>query len=95
MTVMIRLSRGGRKKRPFYTIVAVDRRKKRDGKFLDKIGFYNPSSKNLVVKKELLDKWQNFGAQLSDRVSYLLKKKETPPKVKETPPKVKEEAKKE
>lgn len=77
MAVIIRLSRGGKKKNPFYAIVAVDKRKKRDGKFLDKIGTYNPLSKDLNIKKELLDKWLKVGAQLSDTVSFLLKKKET------------------
>ena len=76
MTVMIRLSRGGRKNSPFYTIVAVDKRIKRNGKFLDKIGTYNPLSKDLHIKKELLDKWLSVGALQTDRVAYLLKKNE-------------------
>ena len=76
MTVMIRLSRGGRKKHPFYTVVAVDKRVKRDGRFLDKIGTYNPLTKDLHIKKELLEKWLGFGAQLSSRVASLLKKEE-------------------
>ena len=74
MTVMIRLSRGGRKKRPFYSIVAIDKRDRREGKFLDKIGTYNPLTKQVVVKKELLDKWIAVGAQKSKRVDYLLNK---------------------
>ncbi|AUM00181.1 30S ribosomal protein S16 [Zoogloeaceae bacteirum Par-f-2] len=75
--VVIRLARGGAKKRPFYNIVAADSRNRRDGRFIERIGFYNPvasgAEKNLVINAERLTYWQQNGAQLSDTVARLVK----------------------
>lgn len=75
MAVVIRLRRGGKKKSPFYHIVAADSRSPRDGKFLEKLGFHDPSSEieSLRIDDENLQKWVNNGAQLSDTVRTLLK----------------------
>ena len=76
--VKIRLARLGRKKLPLYTIVATDHRNPRDGKFLEKLGQYNPNvdgEKQLnAVKTENLRAWLNKGAALSDTVKTLLKR---------------------
>lgn len=74
MAVVIRLRRGGKNKSPFYHIVAADSRSPRDGKFLEKLGFYDPSSKteSLRVDDENVQKWVNNGAQMSDTVRTLL-----------------------
>lgn len=75
--VIIRLARGGSKKRPFYYIVVADSRRARDGRFIEKLGFFNPIARGqeerLRVDQERVDYWINQGAQLSDRVSSLLK----------------------
>ena len=75
--VIVRLSRGGAKKKPFYKIVATDSRNRRDGRYLDQLGYFNPVARGQEVKLhievEKLLAWQNNGAQLSDRVAYLLK----------------------
>ncbi|NTV10301.1 MAG: 30S ribosomal protein S16 [Zoogloea sp.] len=75
--VVIRLARGGSKKRPFYSIVAADSRNRRDGRFIERVGFYNPvasgSAPSLTVNTERLAYWQNNGAQLSETVSRLVK----------------------
>ena len=75
--VTIRLSRGGAKKRPFYSIVVADSRNKRDGRFIEKVGFFNPRATGgevkLHVKSDRVDYWLSQGAQASDRVSSLLK----------------------
>ena len=72
MTV-IRLTRMGRKKQPFYRIVVTDSRKRRDGGWIEKIGFYNPmvSPATIVLDEERLNYWIGTGAQLSDRVRKL------------------------
>jgi small subunit ribosomal protein S16 len=76
--IKIRMSRGGRKRAPIYTIVATDSRSPRDGRFLEKLGQYNPNAKdeNVLtgVKTESIAKWLNDGAQLSDTVKSLFKK---------------------
>ncbi len=73
--VTIRLSRGGAKHRPFYSIVVADSRNRRDGRFIERIGFYNPvasgNSEILRVNQERLAYWQGVGAQLSETVSRL------------------------
>lgn len=73
--VTIRLSRGGAKHRPFYNIVVADSRNRRDGRFIERIGFYNPvasgNSETLRVNRERLAYWQGVGAQLSETVSRL------------------------
>ncbi len=75
--VVIRLARGGAKKRPFYNIIAADSRNRRDGRFIERIGFYNPvaaaSENNLVIKNDRLTYWQQNGAQLSKTVERLVK----------------------
>jgi len=72
MTV-IRLTRMGRKKKPFYRIVVTDSRKRRDGGWIESIGHYNPMVKedNLTVDAERLDYWISVGAQMSDRVKKI------------------------
>jgi small subunit ribosomal protein S16 len=75
--VVIRLARGGAKKRPFYNIVAADSRNRRDGRFIERVGFYNPvasgNAQSLVVNAERLAYWQQNGAQLSPTVARLVK----------------------
>lgn len=75
--VVIRLSRGGAKKRPFYHMVVTDSRKRRDGSYIERIGYFNPIARGqevrLHVELDKLTHWQNVGAQLSDRVTALIK----------------------
>ena len=76
--VVIRLSRGGSKKRPFYKIVVADSRMPRDGRYIERIGFYNPMAKekeeSIRLDIERVDYWVSKGAKLSDTVSSLNKK---------------------
>ncbi|MEM9533259.1 MAG: 30S ribosomal protein S16 [Pseudomonadota bacterium] len=75
--VKIRLSRGGAKKRPFYHIVVTDERNKRDGRYIERVGFFNPIARGqeerLRVDTSRIDHWVGVGAQLSDRVRTLVK----------------------
>ena len=75
--VTIRLSRGGAKKRPFYSIVVQDSRKSRDGRFIERVGFYNPNAvgqeETVRLEKDRIDYWVGVGAQVSDRVASILK----------------------
>ena len=76
MAVRIRLSRGGSKKRPFYRIVAADQRAPRDGRFIEKLGTYNPllpkdSAERLVVNAEKVKSWISKGAQPTERLQKL------------------------
>lgn len=75
--VTIRLSRGGAKKRPFYHITVSDSRSARDGRFIERIGFFNPRAKGqetrLRLDRDRMDYWTAQGAQLSPRVSTLSK----------------------
>ncbi|HEX2667560.1 MAG TPA: 30S ribosomal protein S16 [Gammaproteobacteria bacterium] len=75
--VTIRLSRGGAKKRPFYHLVATDKRSSRDGRYIERLGFYNPLAakheETLRVDAERMKHWLSNGAQPSERVQYLLK----------------------
>ena len=75
--VTIRLSRGGAKKRPFYNVVAADRQNRRDGRFIERIGFYNPNAKEgeegLRIAQDRLAHWQGVGAQASPTVERLAK----------------------
>lgn len=75
--VVIRLSRAGAKKRPFYHIVAADSRRSRDGRFIEKLGFYNPMARGqeepLKLDLERVSYWVGTGAQPSDRVAHLIK----------------------
>jgi small subunit ribosomal protein S16 len=76
--VSIRLQRGGAKKRPFYHIVATDSRTPRDGRYLERLGFYNPIAKgkeeSMKIDLERVDYWVGVGAQTSDSVGGLVKK---------------------
>ncbi len=75
--VIIRLARGGAKKTPFYNLVVADSRNRRDGRFIERVGFYNPSAKAgaeaLRVDQVRVTFWQSQGAQLSDTVARLVK----------------------
>jgi small subunit ribosomal protein S16 len=74
--VTIRMSRGGAKKRPFYHIVVTDSRKRRDGGYIERIGFFNPiatgGEERLRIDTDRADFWSSQGARISDRVSRLL-----------------------
>ena len=74
--IKIRLARGGRVHRPVYTIVATDARNPRDGRFLEKLGQYDPKREEVLsaVKAESITAWMNKGAVMSDTVRTLLKK---------------------
>jgi small subunit ribosomal protein S16 len=75
--VSIRLSRAGAKKRPFYHMVVTDSRNGRDGRYLERLGFFNPvareNEENLRIDLERVDYWIGKGAQPSDRVASLIK----------------------
>jgi small subunit ribosomal protein S16 len=75
--VVIRLSRGGAKARPFFNIVVADKRTRRDGSFIESIGFYNPiateKEESLRVAQDRLTYWKSVGAQASPTVERLLK----------------------
>lgn len=74
--VVIRLARGGAKKRPFFNIVATDSRNRRDGRFIERIGFYNPvasgAEESVRISLDRLTHWQGVGAQLSPTVARLV-----------------------
>lgn len=76
MAVSLRLSRLGQRNRPFYRIVATDKRSKRDGRFLEVVGTYNALSNppQVKLKEDLIKKWIGFGAQPSLMVENLIKK---------------------
>ena len=79
----IRLARAGAKKRPFFHITVADSRKPRDGRFVERVGYFNPISRGkevrLEIDQERIDYWLSQGAQVSDRVLTLIKEKnETP-----------------
>ena len=71
------MARGGSKKRPFYSIVATDSRDRRDGRFIERIGFYNPlaneGEEGLRIAMDRLEYWKGVGAQLSPAVTRLAK----------------------
>jgi small subunit ribosomal protein S16 len=76
MSVRIRLSRGGAKKRPFYRIVVADSRSPRDGRFIEVLGTYNPMLKSdhpdrMILKAERVQHWLQHGATASDRVARM------------------------
>ena len=77
MSVKIRLKRMGMKKKPFYRVVVADERSPRDGRFIERIGYYNPMAAGqavrLNVNQERLAYWQSQGAQLSETVARLVK----------------------
>jgi len=75
--VTIRLARTGAKKRPFYHIVVADSRSKRDGRYIERVGFFNPIAKGgderVRLDQERIQHWMGHGAQASDRVVSLIK----------------------
>lgn len=75
--VVIRLSRSGAKKRPFYHIVVADKRRSRDGRFIERLGYFNPIASGndvrLTINLDRLKHWTGTGAQPSDRVQSLIK----------------------
>jgi small subunit ribosomal protein S16 len=75
--VVIRLARGGAKKRPFFNVVVADRRDARDGRFIERLGFYDPKApagrESLRISLERLTHWQGKGAKLSDTVARLVR----------------------
>lgn len=75
--VTIRLARGGSKKRPFYHLTVTDSRTSRDGRFIERVGFFNPvargNEERLRIDNARVDHWVALGAQMSDRVAKLLK----------------------
>ena len=104
MAMKIRLARGGSKKRPFYRIVAADSRMPRDGRYIEKLGTYNPllpkdSEERVKMNMERVQYWLGEGAQVTDRVSRMLeaagvldKKERSNPKKGEPGTKAKERA---
>lgn len=77
MAVVIRLTRGGAKKRPFYHIVVADSRRPRDGRYIERLGYYNPIATGqeipIFLEQDRIQYWTGQGAQPSDRVANLLK----------------------
>ncbi|EGZ48526.1 MULTISPECIES: 30S ribosomal protein S16 [Neisseria] len=75
--VVIRLARGGSKKRPFYSIIVADSRSRRDGRFIERVGFYNPvaneKQERVRLNAERLNHWVSQGAQVSEAVAKLVK----------------------
>ncbi|MBA4741171.1 MAG: 30S ribosomal protein S16 [Azoarcus sp.] len=75
--VVIRLARGGAKKRPFFNIVAADKRDRRDGRFIERVGYYNPVASEkeqaIVIDAARLEHWVSNGARVSDTVARLVK----------------------
>ena len=80
--VVIRLARGGAKKRPFYNLVVADSRNRRDGRFIERVGFYNPiagaGEEGLRIAHDRLSYWTQRGARLSDTVAMLVKRAPAP-----------------
>jgi small subunit ribosomal protein S16 len=76
--VIIRLARGGAKKRPFFNVVVADSRNRRDGRFIERVGFYNPiageKEEGLRLSLDRIGYWQQRGAKLSDTVAGLVAK---------------------
>ncbi|MCX6073593.1 MAG: 30S ribosomal protein S16 [Campylobacterales bacterium] len=73
MATVIRLTRMGRKKQPFYRIAVTDSRKRRDGGWIELIGYYNPMTEPATVKvdEERMNYWLSVGAQMSDRIKKI------------------------
>ncbi len=75
--VVIRLSRGGSKGRPFFNIVVSDKRVRRDGRFIERLGFYNPTAKeneeSIRIAQDRMTYWKSVGAQASPTVERLVK----------------------
>ena len=99
--VIIRLARGGAKKRPFFNIIVTDSHNRRDGRFIERVGFYNPIAgegeegldlsrslealRVLRLSQDRINFWQERGAKLSDTVAGLVKKSATPAKAADVP----------
>lgn len=75
--VVIRLARGGAKKRPFYHVVVADKRRARNGRFIERVGYYNPiatgGEQRLQLVRERIEQWTKQGAKPSERVKHLMK----------------------
>lgn len=75
--VVVRLARGGSKNRPYFYVVVADSRARRDGRFIEQLGFYNPmggeTTENFRMNHERLDYWVSVGAQVSDAVKKIVK----------------------
>lgn len=82
--VVIRLARGGAKKRPFYNVVVTDSRSRRDGRFIERVGFYNPVAaaheEGLRIAHDRVAYWREHGAKLSDTVTMLVARASQPAK---------------
>jgi len=80
--VVIRLARGGAKRRPFYNVVVADSRNRRDGRFIERVGFYNPiaseGEEGLRLAHDRIAYWEQRGAKLSDTVAMLVKRAPAP-----------------
>ncbi len=80
--VVIRLARGGSKKKPYYHVVVADRRNARDGKYIERVGFFNPTAQGQAIQLQLsvdrIEHWQSVGAQASERVTGLMKNYQAP-----------------
>jgi small subunit ribosomal protein S16 len=92
MAMKIRLARGGSKKRPFYSIVASDSRMPRDGRFIEKLGTYNPllakdDEKRVIMNMERVQHWLSQGAQPTDRIARMLEAAGARPKAARSNPK--------
>jgi small subunit ribosomal protein S16 len=87
--VIIRLARGGAKKRPFFNIIVTDSHNRRDGRFIERVGFYNPiageGEEGLRLSQERISFWQERGAKLSDTVAGLVKMSATSAKAPAAP----------
>ena len=88
--VVIRLARGGAKKRPFFNVVVADSRNRRDGRFIERVGFYNPIAREgqeaLRLESARISYWQGQGARMSDTVAALVKRSaKAAPAAPETP----------
>jgi small subunit ribosomal protein S16 len=92
MAMKIRLARGGSKKRPFYRVVAADSRMPRDGRFIEKLGTYNPllpkdSEERVKLNVERIQHWLAQGAQPTDRIARMLEAAGVTPKTERNNPK--------
>ena len=92
MAMKIRLARGGSKKRPFYRVVAADSRMPRDGRFIEKLGTYNPllpkdSEERIKLNVERIQHWLAQGAQPTDRIARMLEAAGVTPKTERNNPK--------
>jgi small subunit ribosomal protein S16 len=80
MSVCIRLARQGSKKKPFYRIVAADRRSPRDGRFIEQLGYYDPRKPDFRLDHGRYETWVKTGARPSETVATLVKRNPPPPK---------------